>query len=168
MCLFMCVCKRIDIIQPPRSIYIVQKRFWKKEKKIIIISGRSYRSPNHPTPLQSIYSSSSSSPSLFVSLPSAISLNGAVRNRPTKRTVETIGSLLRHVMSRISRLSPRPSGFRRLFLHRIFKNTQRTQIPLDPYAFLRGIRVSRAQRLYVYTQVYIFIDGDVCNQRHSC
>lgn len=102
----MCVCVSVSTLFNHHEVFTVCRNDFGKRKIIIIISGRSYRSPNHPTPLQSIYSSSSSSPSLFVSLLSAISLNGAVRDRPTKRTAETVGSLLRHVMSRIPRLSP--------------------------------------------------------------
>jgi len=107
MCAFMCVCVSVSTLFNHHEVFTLYRNdFGKRKKIIIVISGRIYRSPNHPTPLQSICSSSSSSPSLFVSLPSAISLNGAVRDRPTKRTAETIGSLLQHAMSRISRLSP--------------------------------------------------------------
>jgi len=71
--------------------------------------------------------------------------SAVVVDRPSKGIGETTGSLLQHVMSRIPSLSPRPSGFRRLFLRGIFKNTQLSQIPLDPRAFLRHSR-SRAAR----------------------
>lgn len=80
-------------------------------------------------------------------------------DRPSEGTAGTIGSMLQHVTSRIPRLSPRPSGFRRLFLRRIFENTQLAQIPLDPRSFLRrsGFACSAYQKIVSLMSIYIYI-----------
>jgi len=91
------------------------------------------------------------------SYPPAVGASVVDVDRPTEGTAGTIGSMLQHVTSRIPRLSPRPSGFRRLFLRRIFKNTQLAQIPLDPRAFLRrsGFACSAYQKIVSLMSIYI-------------
>jgi len=99
--------------------------------------------------------------------PPAVEASAVDVDRPSEGMAGTIGSMLQHVTSRIPRLSSQPSGFRRLFLSRIFKNTQLTQIPLDPRAFLRrsGFACSSFQKIvslmsiYIY---YIYTNGDGC------
>lgn len=147
----MCVCEAYrHYSTTTKYLHCVEAIFY-EEKKIIIISGRSNRSPNHPTPPQSICSSSS-----FVSACRWVSAVDV--DWPSEGTAETIGSMLQHVTSRIPRLSLRPSGFRRLFLLRIFKNTQLAQIPLDPRAFLRrsGFACSAYQKIVSLMSIYIW------------